>query len=177
VRYSLFHFNELGARGGYADFDGMRVREPNPHGLTKPIPLGRHIALVTVDGDVVLTVDRGEVVARYDTTTRRPVAAAPLRVVDRGLGRVALEVEGGFLSTDNSGARVVVRRGAPRDGETFQWIETPYGFLTLLSLASHRYLHLDSTGTVSVDRPGPTPNLADGVNLQWRAVPRSASNR
>jgi xylan 1,4-beta-xylosidase len=155
----------------------VRVREPDPRGLTKPIPVGRRVALVTVDGDVVLTVPRGLLIAQRDTASRRPVAAAPLRVVDRGLGRVALQTNAGFLSTDSTGAHVVVRRGAPGDGETFQWVETPYGFVALLSLASHRYLHLDASGSVSADRPGPTQDPADGINLRWRTVSRAAVRR
>ena len=42
VRYSLFAF---GSGGGFADFDAIDVREPNPRALTTPIPYGRPIEL------------------------------------------------------------------------------------------------------------------------------------
>ena len=42
VRYSLFAF---GSGGGFADFDAIDVREPDPRGLTIPIPYGRAIEL------------------------------------------------------------------------------------------------------------------------------------
>jgi beta-xylosidase len=157
VRYSLFHYNTTGAPGGHADFDAMRVREPNPRGLTRPVPVGRTIALATPDG-APLTVD----------------ATSEFRVVDRGQGRVALRTRGGHVSvvTDGGASRVVVRPGAPGEAETFQWVETPYGDVALLSLATHRYLRLDPTdGTLSADHPGPEPGRGDGSQLVWRVRP------
>ena len=45
VRYSLFAF---GSGGGFADFDAIDVREPDPRGLTVPIPYGRPIELAVL---------------------------------------------------------------------------------------------------------------------------------
>ena len=42
VRYSLFAY---GSGGGVADFDAIDIREPDPRGLTVPIPYGRPIEL------------------------------------------------------------------------------------------------------------------------------------
>jgi beta-xylosidase len=154
VRYSLFHYNVGGAPGGYADFDAMTVHEPNPRGLTRPIPFGRTIAIATADFGKPLAIG----------------GAAAFTVVDRGLGRVALQVAGGFVSVDTAGgaSRVAVRRTDLTDAETFQWIETPYADLALLSLATHRYLRLDpATGALSADHPGPEPGRADGSQFQW----------
>ena len=52
--------------------------------------------------------------------------------------------------------------------DTFQWIETFTGELTLLSLTNHRYLRLDATtGQLIADSPGPLPNAQDGVRFNW----------
>jgi beta-xylosidase len=154
VRYSLFHYNLLGARGGYADFDAMTVREPDPRGITRAIPLGRTISIATAVGAAPLRVG-GE---------------SAFEIVDRKLGRVALRTPSGYVSVDTTGAssRVTLRRGTPGDAETFQWIETPYGDLALMSLATHRYLRVEpSTGTLSAGHPGPEPGRSDGAQFTW----------
>ena len=154
VRFSLFHYNLLGAPGGYADFDAMAVREPNPHGLTRPIPIGRTIAISSAAGGMPLSVG-GE---------------SAFAVVDRRLGRVALRTPSGYVSVDTAGAssRVTLKRGVPADAETFQWIETPYGDLALLSLVTHRYLRIDpSTRALTAGHLGPEPGRADGAQFGW----------
>lgn len=45
VRFALFNFNSAGVEGGYADFDSMDVYEPDPHGISRPIPYGKEITL------------------------------------------------------------------------------------------------------------------------------------
>jgi beta-xylosidase len=154
VRYALFHHNLQGAAGGYADFDAMTVREPSPRGLTRPIPVGRTIAISTATGGVPLGVG----------------GATAFEVVDRRLGRVALRTPRGYVSIDTAGgsSRVTLERGAPGDAETFQWIETPYGDLALLSLVTHRYLRIDpSTRALTAGHPGPEPGRADGAQFGW----------
>ena len=47
--------------------------------------------------------------------------------------------------------------GQAGDGETFQWIETFYGDVALMSLVTHRYLRLEPDGRVTGDSPGGTP--------------------
>ena len=155
VRYALFHYNVEGAPGGYADFDAMRIREPNPRGLTRPIPTGRTITLTPAGSASPLVVG----------------SVSAFQVVERGLGRVALRARGGFLSvaTQAGLSRMIVRRGDPADAETFQWVETIYGDVALLSLATHRYLQVDATsGAVSADRAGLEPG--DGAQFRWADV-------
>jgi beta-xylosidase len=155
VRFALFHYNSAGVRGGVADFDLMRVDEPNPRGLMQPIPIGRTIALRAAGRDT-------------------PFAVGGLRfftVVDRGLGRVALRVGNRFLSVtplSDSTSTLALGAGPPSDGETFQWMETLYGDLMLMSLATHRYLRLEPDGRVSSDSRGAEPDPNDGTALQWR---------
>jgi xylan 1,4-beta-xylosidase len=161
VRFALFHYKKSGARGGVADFDVMRVDEPNPRGLMHPIPFGRTIALRAAGRDTPFAVD-GQ---------RR------FTVVDRGLGRVALRVGSRFLSVtplSDSTSTLALRVGLPSDGETFQWMETLYGDLMLMSLETHRYLRLEPDGRVSSDSRGAEPDPNDGTALRWR---RAAADR
>jgi xylan 1,4-beta-xylosidase len=118
-------------------------------------------------------VDRDSLRGVRAAPGRSPVARLRFRVVDRGLGRVAFRAGGGFVSVDAGGAgsRVVMRAGEPSDAQTFQWTETPYGDLVLLSLATHRYLRIDPvSGAVAADSPGPAPDRADGVTFRWSIV-------
>jgi xylan 1,4-beta-xylosidase len=158
VRFALFHHNTGGAPGGVADFDLMRVDEPNPRGLTRPIPVGRAIALQAAGRDTPFTVD-GE---------RR------FTVVDRGLGRVALRAGARYVSVTpqtDSTSTLALRAGPPRDAETFQWMETLYSDLMLMSLSTHRYLRLEPDGRVSSDSRGAEPDPSDGTALRWRLAP------
>jgi xylan 1,4-beta-xylosidase len=157
VRFALFHYNTNGARGGVADFDLMRVDEPNPRGLMQPIPFGRTIALRAAGRDTPFAID-GE---------RR------FTVVDRGLGRVALRAGNRFLTVtplSDSTSMLSLRAGTPSSGETFQWMETLYGDLMLMSLETHRYLRLEPDGRVSSDSRGAEPDPNDGTALRWRRV-------
>jgi xylan 1,4-beta-xylosidase len=159
VRYALFSYNADGAPGGYADFNAITVREPNPRGLTRPIPAGSTITIAAADSGSSLTIG----------------GDAAFHLVDRGLGRVALRTAHGLVSVDTAGgaSRVVVKQAEATDAETFQWVETPYGDLALLSLVTHRYLRIDpATGALSADHPGPEPGRADGAQFRWAVEPR-----
>ena len=69
---------------------------------------------------------------------------------------------------DSDGA-VSIRKSGP--GETFQWIETFTGELTLLSLTTSRYLRVDfKTGKLMADKPGPAPDGKDGVRFDWMVL-------
>jgi hypothetical protein len=163
VRFALFHYNTTGVRGGVADFDLMRVDEPNPRGLMQPIPLGRTIALRAAGRDTPFAVDGG----------RR------FTVVDRGLGRVALRAGTRFLSVTprtDSTSTLALRAGPPGDGETFQWMETLYGDLMLMSLTTHRYLRVEPDGRVSSDSRGAEPDPSDGTALRWRRASSASSS-
>jgi beta-xylosidase/lysophospholipase L1-like esterase len=172
VRYGLFAF---GSGGGAADFDGIDVREPNPRGLSVPIPYGREIE-VAVQGP-----PPRRWVADGVALDVKPGRGTLFTVVDRGLGRIALRSDDAFVSAGAEG-RLSLRAGAPGDTETFQWIETFTGELTLLSLATHRYVRLDPDGgALRADAVGPHPNGKDGVRWTWSGppdlpVPRTDAN-
>jgi hypothetical protein len=163
VRFALFHYNTSGARGGVADFDLMRVDEPNPRGFMQPIPFGRTIALRAAGRDTPFNVD-GE---------RR------FTVVDRELGRVALRAGNRFLSVtplSDSTSTLALRTGPASDAETFQWMETLYGDLMLMSLTTHRYLRVEPDGRVSSDSRGAEPDPSDGTALRWRRESSASSS-
>ena len=168
VRFALFHFNTSGSTGGVADFDEFRVRETHPRALTRPIPYGSTIAFSTFGGRGTVEV-RDSLLVAGDADQS---AAAHFQIVDRGLGRVALHTAAGFVSVDTAArVRIAVRRGGAGPAETFQWIETPYGDLALMSLVTHRYLRFDATtGMAVADQRGPTSNRADGSVVVWRIV-------
>jgi beta-xylosidase len=148
VRNSLFAYNtRSGAEGGYADFDALEVTEED----RPTIPYGKRIELAVLGS----------------TTPAAFGKATAFTVVDRGLGRVALEVDAGQLSVGQD--RVVsLRRGQPGEAETFQWMETFDGDLILMSLATKRYLRVDPAGSVLADSAGPRPDGQDGVRFRWR---------
>jgi hypothetical protein len=172
VRYALFHYNSGDAPGGYADFAQFTVDQPHPRGLRQPIPFGKRITLATFDRSWVLAVRDARLTAVPAGDPLARTAAAQFSVIDCGLGRIALQSAGGFVSViaPDGSAPIVVRASAPTDAETFQWTETPYGDLMLLSLATHRHLRVDlHNGTVSADQPGAMPERNDGACFRWNA--------
>jgi xylan 1,4-beta-xylosidase len=165
VRYALFSFHRRGGEAGFADFDSIEVKEPNPHGIACPIPHGKRITLVAQAHEPAFGVAQDG-----DRILARAGQATAFTVVDRKLGRIALRSDEGFLSVGTDGS-VSMRRKAPEAAETFQWIETFTGELTLLSLETHRYLRVDfGSGVLRADSPGPEPNGPDGVRFDWKPV-------
>lgn len=160
VRYALFHYNSAGAPGGHADFDAFTLREPAPRALTRPIPGGARITLTPAAG------------------ATRPLAVgrdSAFVIVALPRGRVALRAPGGYVTVADSGrsVRLAPATSRPDDAATFQWIETLYGDVALLSLATHRYLHVDpATGALTADHPGPEPGRADGAQFRWTVPAR-----
>jgi hypothetical protein len=136
VRYSLFHYNDRGAPGGWADFDDFTVAEPNPRGQMQPIPIGRTVSLQAFESGPMLAIG-GE--TRFS-------------VVDRGKGRVALRAGAGFVSVSTSAA-AALRPGEPGDGETFQWTENVYGDV-MRCRSTHRYLGSSPEARSVCNHPG-----------------------
>jgi xylan 1,4-beta-xylosidase len=171
IRYSLFHYHTGSGPGGYADFDRFNVDEPHPRGLMKPIPFGKKITLSVFGDGQVLAVKDGVLSAVPAGDPQAAGTAAQFNVVDRGLGRVALQWGEQFVSVAAPGGegQVKLRSGRPTDSETFQWTETPYGDLILLSIATHRHLRIEpGSGVVSADHPGPQPDRKDGSCFNWK---------
>jgi xylan 1,4-beta-xylosidase len=135
----------------------MDIHEPNPRGLIQPIPTGRTIIFSAAGRETTLKIDGHDRFA----------------VVDRTLGRVALRSGTSYVSvsrTSDSTSTVRLRAGAPGENETFQWMETMYGDIMLMSLATNRYLFLAANGQVTASSRGPEPDPADGTALRWRTA-------
>ncbi|WP_137152225.1 glycoside hydrolase 43 family protein [Devosia sp. FKR38] len=157
IRYALFAYNAQGQAGGHADFDSFTLDEPHPRGLMQPIPAGASGTLVLAqDPSVGLAVDVGTVVAGPPMT---------LSVEAVALGRVILRHADGPLSVTAGG--VVSLGGLTGSATEFQWMETPTGEIILMSLVTHRYLHIHADGMVRADSPGPRPDGLDGVRFRF----------
>ncbi len=171
VRYSLFNFNTSGKMGGYADFDRFTVDEVHPRGLMRPIPLGKTISLAINGRKAVLGVKDGKLSSLPMGDPTASDSASLLKVVDRGLGRVALKWGSRFISVEGRQGPVSLKAGEPGDAETFQWIENVYGDLILMSLRTHCYLRVAPDGShITVDHPGPLPDRKDGSCFAWKLM-------
>lgn len=156
IRYGLFAYSAE-KQGGYADFDDFTVDEPFAESRVEPIPFSETVGLALAGAATAtgLSVSAGQVVAGEP---------APLLVHDRGLGRVALEHESGFVTVDAAGDVAI----APEAGlaSQFQWMEALTGEVVLMSLATNRFLQIDAaSGSVSARSPGWAPDGLDGVRL------------
>lgn len=157
IRYALFAYNQAGQEGGHADFDGITIDEPHPHGLMRPVPAGQRGALVLANAPTSgFTEELGMVIAG------RPM---DLRVEAIALGRVVLHHANGPLSVTQSG--VVTVGGLTGVATQWQWMETPTGEVILMSLATHRFLRIHADGLVRADSPGPVPDGSDGVRFHF----------
>jgi xylan 1,4-beta-xylosidase len=121
----------------------------------KSIPFGKKITLSVFGDGPALVVKDGRLSAVPAVDPLANGSAAQFKVVDQGLGRVALQWGDKFVSVAAKG-QVILRSGRPTDAEAFQWTETPYGDLILLSLATHRHLRVEpGSGVVTADHPRP----------------------
>ena len=165
VRYSLFSFNTAATDGGFADFDFFHLAEPEPRALTRPIPTGKKIVLHQYGVSPTRSL-----VAGSEGVSVREAHGTPFSVIDRGLGRIALSSPDGHVSVA-SGGKVSLVEQSPGAAETFQWIETFTGELTLLSLSTNRYLEVDAnSGLISATSLGPEPDHLDKDRFVWTLV-------
>ncbi len=182
VRYALFNYTVRDGGGGSAAFERFDVHEPRPSGLTRPIPYNETIVLTSLADSSVL-VNWGNAV--------RPVAAgsrfaggeaAHFVVVDGGKGRIALRsaATGGFVTVSGLGTmgEVRIEGNGPGEAAMFQWEDMQRGDLMLLSLKTHRYLHVDphAGSLCSADARGTNPERTDGSCFVWSLVKRATSN-
>lgn len=164
VRYSLFHYNTKRALGGYVDFNEFTVEEPHPHGLMKPIPYGKEIMIAVRGTESLLGVNEGELSTQKNSSSNK---YTKFKVIDCGLGRVALKSSNGMITVDKPG-RVSLSNDEITDAEKFQWMENVYGDLILMSLKTNCFLRVNpDTGVITADHPGPKPNRMDGSCFVW----------
>lgn len=177
VRPSLFHFNTSGQPGGYVDFDNFTVDEPRARTAEREIPIGKTIALVSGADGSFLSAD-----AQNNTLVNVTAAAdgaipqnAKFKVLDLGLGRVALKAANGKVVSVESPESVVLKdlAGAKHsDAESFQWVTIMRGDIQLMSLTNHKYLNTqpNSSGQVTVTATGPRPDRKSGAEFKWKIV-------
>ena len=183
VRYSLFAFNVAGREGGYAEFDSFRVVEPLAD-RSKNLPIGKVVKITNfANGTAVWANPNGMLHSRNSDTKEANSPVACFRVLDRGLGRVALQVMDGSGSStfDGSGFVTVVGIGLSgdvrlsekeTDASLFQWQDMLRNQFMLLSLKTHRYVGLDpfTDEPYSAESPGARPDRKDGAVLTWAEV-------
>jgi xylan 1,4-beta-xylosidase len=178
VRYSLFHYNTGCSPGGFADFAGLTVEEPHPNGFTRPIPIGKTITLENMADGAALVVRGDALGAVPSNDPAAHTSAAQFNVLDRKLGRVALQsvLDGRLVTVMGLGAagRVSLTsadENSDATNKSFQWTEMPRGDLLLLSLVSHRHLRIKEDGTITADEPGAQFDRANGASFTWRELP------
>lgn len=176
VRYGLFAYNTRGAPGGHADFDGFALDEPRANGRMPRIPLGQEITLTSRADGSRLVAWNGVLRPMPPTAPQVATAAARFRVLDRGLGRVALQ------AGDGSGIVAVTGLGGlgdlrilPAPGENasgFQWQDMLGDEVMLLSLVTHRHIFAEPHGgeLASADSPGARPDRKEGSCFVWAVV-------
>src|SRR5581483_182338 len=177
VRPALFNFNTNSSTnslgGGYADFDNYTCVEPRARGVEREIPLDKTITLTSGADGSVLAADtqNNELV---DVAVEGAGKNAQFRVIDVGLGRVALKAANGrYVSA--SGEKVVLKdlgRAKPGETESFQWVNLMRGDTMLMSLTNHRDLATKpkTPGPVTITALGATPSRKGGECFKWKTV-------
>ena len=176
VRPGLFHFSTSGRPGGYADFDNFTMAAPRVAGIEREIPLGQTIVLTSgADGSTLAADTQKNALVNLAADASGAVPQnAMFKVVDLGLGRVALQAASGkMVSAGESAVALKDLAGAkPGDAESFQWVNLMRGDTMLMTLTNHRYLAItpNTPGPVTVSATGPRPDRKSGAEFKWKAV-------
>ena len=176
VRPALFHYNAPEKPGGYVDFDNYTVGQPRARGLERDIPLGKIVAFTSGADGTHLAADAPG--AALINVAADAAGAVPLqarfRVVDIGLGRVALKAGNGkFVSVDQEQSLLKdLGRAKPGDAESFQWVNLLRGDTMLMSLTNHRYLATkpNAPGPAAITSLGASPARKSGAEFKWKIV-------
>ena len=178
-RHALFAFNVKGKNGGYAEFDNFTVEEPMAD-RSGNIPYGKTIRIINkATGRPMIALKHGVL---YDTHPNDKSEMTKFRVIDRGLGRVALQCsDGSFVKVYGDGLPGDVRFTTDKPGgETlrnvdeanstdFLWQDFLDHDFMLLSLKNHKYLGKSPTtgSPYSMDFAGPDPARRNGAVFHW----------
>lgn len=176
IRYSLFAYNTTGRAGGRADFDRFSVHEPQANGATLRIPIGKVITLTSVADNTRLVAWNGLVRPMPANAPAAGTSAARFRVLDRGLGRVALQAEdgSGIVAVTGVGGMGDVRvlKSPDSTASSFQWQDMMRNEVMLLSLVTNRHVQAkpNSGELTSADSPGARPGHKEGATFRWEVV-------
>ena len=167
-RHALFAFNIKGVNGGYAEFDNFTVEEPCAN-RSGNIPYGKTVRIINkATGRPAIALKHGLL---YDTHPGDKSELTRFRIIDRNLGRVALQcADGRYVKVYGDGLPGDVRFTTdPKEAEVFLWQDYLDHDFMLLSLKNHRYLGKSPTtgSPYSMDFVGPDPARRNGSVLQW----------
>ena len=167
-RHALFSFNVNGQRGGYAEFDNFTVEEPMAD-RSKNIPYGKTIRIINkATNRPAIALKHGLL---YDTHAGDKSDLTKFKVIDRNLGRVALQcADGRYVKVYGDGLPGDVRFTTdPKEAEMFLWQDYQDHDFMLLSLTNHKYLGKSPTtgSPYSMDFAGPDPARRNGSVLRW----------
>ena len=167
-RHALFSFNVNGQRGGYAEFDNFTVEEPMAD-RSKNIPYGKTIRIINkATNRPAIALKHGLL---YDTHAGDKSDLTKFKVIDRNLGRVALQcADGRYVKVYGDGLPGDVRFTTdPKEAEMFLWQDYLDHDFMLLSLTNHKYLGKSPTtgSPYSMDFAGPDPARRNGSVLRW----------
>jgi hypothetical protein len=178
-RHALFAFNVKGKNGGYAEFDNFTVEEPMAD-RSGNIPYGKTIRIINkATGRPMIALKHGVL---YDTHPNDKSEMTRFRVIDRGLGRVALQCsDGSFVKVYGDGLPGDVRFTTDKPGDEtlrtvdeanstdFLWQDFLDHDFMLLSLKNHKYLGKSPTtgSPYSMDFAGPDPARRNGAVFHW----------
>ena len=167
-RHALFSFNVNGQRGGYVEFDNFTVEEPMAD-RSKNIPYGKTIRIINkATNRPAIALKHGLL---YDTHAGDKSDLTKFKVIDRNLGRVALQcADGRYVKVYGDGLPGDVRFTTdPKEAEMFLWQDYLDHDFMLLSLTNHKYLGKSPTtgSPYSMDFAGPDPARRNGSVLRW----------
>lgn len=167
-RHALFSFNVKGQKGGYAEFDNFTVEEPMAD-RSKNIPYGKTIRIINkATNRPAIALKHGLL---YDTHAGDKSDLTKFKVIDRNLGRVALQcADGRYVKVYGDGLPGDVRFTTdPQEAEMFLWQDYLDHDFMLLSLTNHKYLGKSPTtgSPYSMDFAGPDPARRNGSVLRW----------
>ena len=177
-RHALFAFNVKDKQGGYAEFDNFTVDEPCAD-RSQNIPYGKTIRIINkATGRPMIALKHGVL---YDTHAGDQSELTKFNVIDRGLGKVALQcADGRYVKVYGDGLPGDVRFIDKKDksdlpsieevnSTEFLWQDFLDHDFMLLSLKNHRYLGKSPTtgSPYSMDFTGPDPARLNGAVLHW----------
>ena len=170
-RHALFAFNITGKNGGFAEFDNFMVEEPNAD-RSKNIPYGQTVRIINLATNRPAVANRHGLM--YDTHGGDKSPQTQFRVIDRGMGKVALQcVDGRYVKVYGDGLPGDVRfTNEAKEAEVFLWQDYLNHEFMLFSLKNHRYLGKSPTtgSPYSMDITGPDPARRNGSVLRWEEI-------
>ncbi len=167
-RPSLFVFNHLGKRGGYAEFDNFTVVEPKAD-RSGNIPYGKTFRIINLGtGKVMAALEHGLV---YDADSTVTEKQTQFRLIDKGQGKVILQcVDGRYVFCAGFGLAGDVRLTTDESkAEVFLWQDYLDHEFMLMSMRTHKYIGKSPTtgSPYSMDFPGADPARRNGAVLRW----------